>query len=164
MLFNAEVWKQYAYTRVLLSISSMLLTCWIILLPLLARETDREEMEENLANIDNDPMTTPGFGIKYLMDKEKIYKQPGIKVEDVAKMLGSNRTYLSQAVKIIYGCSFPELLNARRIEDAKSLIREEPHIRIYDLAIRYGFSNASVFGKAFKDATGKSAMEWKKQA
>ena len=86
-----------------------------------------------------------------------------MKVELVARTLGTNRTYLSRIVKKEYGKTFPQLILALRIEEAKRILREEPDMKITEVATRCGFKNSSVFGKAFKEETGFTAQDWRKQ-
>lgn len=161
-VFSSLYWRSHAMLRVTSCFVSLAITAWFIILPRTSREAAVRDQENNPARIDNDPMTALAFGLQYLMDKERIYTRQGLRVDDVAKMLGTNRSYLSQAIHMVYGCSFPELLSKRRIDEAMELLRNDSSIRVGDVATRCGFSHVSVFGKAFRDATGTSPMEWKK--
>ena len=71
-----------------------------------------------------------------------------------------NRTYLSQFIMAEYGCNFYQFVANYRIEEAKRLMRENPGLKIQDIAERSGFSSPVVFSRTFVKETGVTPSEW----
>ncbi len=95
-----------------------------------------------------------------LMTEQHPYTQQGLTIEDVALMLATNRTYVSQMLRNDYGCTFPEYMTERRLEFSKQFMLEHPHDVQEEVAFQAGFSNASAFNKKFKDNYGVTPREW----
>ncbi len=91
--------------------------------------------------------------------EEKVYLRQ-ITIEDVAKMVGSNRTTLSQFINREYGCTFREYVNGLRIEYAKTYYREHPNVKQEVLAEVCGFADAPSFNKKFKSVVGVTPRMW----
>lgn len=143
---------------------SFIITMWYVTMPhISSNEVAFTDQNNNPAKLNDDRMTSLAAGLHSLINKEKIYLQPTVKVELVARTLGTNRTYLSRVVRTEYGKTFPQLIMALRIEEAKRILREEPNVKINEVASRCGFRNSSVFGKCFKEDTGCTAQDWRKQ-
>lgn len=86
------------------------------------------------------------------------------KMEDVARMLGTNRTYVARMMKEEFNTTFAAFMNARRIQLAKEILRNNPHNsqKMMEVAIQCGFSSASAFNKVFKTHTGVTPGEYAK--
>jgi AraC-like DNA-binding protein len=95
------------------------------------------------------------------METEKPYLNPDFRLNDLRQVLPLNRTYLSQLINTEYGCSFYQWVNRLRIEEAKRLMREQPDLKIQDIADRCGFSSRRVFSQIFTRETGTTPTEWK---
>ena len=94
------------------------------------------------------------------IEKEKPYCNPDFQLLDLRQVLPLNRTYLSQFINTEYGCTFYQWVNGLRIEEAKRLMREQPELKIQDLADRCGFSSRQVFARVFARETGFTPSEW----
>ena len=94
------------------------------------------------------------------IEKEKPYLNPDFQLSDLRQVLPLNRTYLSQFINTEYGCSFYQWVNDLRVEEAKRLMREQPELKIQDLADRCGFSSRQVFARVFARETGFTPSEW----
>ena len=95
------------------------------------------------------------------MESEKPYLHSDFQLMDLRQVLPLNRSYLSQFINSEYGCSFYHWVNRLRIEEAKRLMREQPELKIQDVADRCGFSSRSVFTQVFTRETGVNPREWK---
>lgn len=104
--------------------------------------------------------------IRLIEDKE-LFKQPDIKISDIARLLGTNRTYISEALNKGMGLSFSELINKYRTECAKELIlqsiKEGSEINMLVILEQSGFSAESSFYRIFKSFTGHTPKGWIKQ-
>lgn len=138
-------------------------TAWLMVLPNLSQEDiSFFDESQNPVKLSDTSMSSLAAGVHFLIDKEKIYLKPGVKVEQMARMLGTNRTYLSRVIRGEYDKTFPQLLISLRIEEAKRLLKDNPKIKINEVATRCGFRNSSVFGKAFKEETGLTPLDWRR--
>ena len=89
-------------------------------------------------------------GLQQLMDREHIYLQPNLKLEDLARRLNTNRAYIYSVINVGNGVSFSEFINRRRIDHAVRIIRQNPRIQLADVATMSGFSSSSAFYRNFK--------------
>ena len=95
-----------------------------------------------------------------LVDGERIYLTPSLKLEDVARMLGTNRTYVAEMVKGHFGQTFANLINERRIAVAKRILKNHPNYKLEEIAHESGFATAPTFTKVFKADTGLTPSAW----
>ena len=85
-----------------------------------------------------------------LVENDKIYLQPDLKLDDVAQMMHTNRTYIYQAVNQQMGISFNEFINRYRIAHAKRLMASDPTLSMNDVALQSGFASLSSFYRNMK--------------
>lgn len=90
-----------------------------------------------------------GAAVHRLFVQEKIYLTPGLKLSDVAKRAGTNRTYLSQYFNRDSGTTFYDYVNNLRIDHAERLLAETDET-IDKVAESSGFNSLSTFLRAFK--------------
>ncbi|MCR5579510.1 MAG: helix-turn-helix domain-containing protein [Prevotella sp.] len=95
-----------------------------------------------------------------LMENERPYLKPDLKLSDLAVMLGTNSRYISDSIKNGRGCSFSQFINQYRVEHAKTLLRENPDIKLSTVCTESGFSGESSFFRSFKAMTGTTPKEW----
>ena len=100
--------------------------------------------------------------ITQLMEKEQVFRNKGLSVDDMAKRLGTNKTYISAFVNMNSGMSFSAYVNKYRVEYAQRLMQEQPGIKLADVSMTAGFSSETSFFRNFKSVTGKSPAEWSK--
>jgi len=97
-----------------------------------------------------------------IIEEEELFKQPDLRVTDIAARLATNRTYVSAIIKSLSGDSFSTLVNGYRVRHAQKLMQEHPEMSVTEIAEESGFSSRSAFYRNFKDMTGLSPAEWKK--
>lgn len=99
-----------------------------------------------------------------LMQNERIYVQKDMTLDKLAKMMNTNRTYLSKAINKYSGMSFSSYLNMYRIKEATRIISDAgKDILIKQLSDDLGYSSVSVFSKAFQKETGLSPSKYRKE-
>ncbi len=84
-------------------------------------------------------------------------------MNEVADYAAMSYTYFSRRFKEETGHSFPEYVNIRRVNLAKSYL-EDPSLRISDIAYKVGYSSASTFSKAFKKYEGCFPTDYRMSA
>jgi AraC-like DNA-binding protein len=97
------------------------------------------------------------------MQTEKPYLNPDFQLMDLQAVLMMNRTYLSEFIKTTYGCTFYQLVNTYRVEEAKRLMQENPHMKLAEVRTRSGFSSSVMFSRVFTRVTGLTPTEWSAQ-
>lgn len=94
------------------------------------------------------------------MIEGQLFLQPSLTLEDVAKRMGTNKTYVSKMVNTTYKQSFPDLLNTLRIDYAEQYLLNHRDARQKDIAKACGFLSASAFNSMFKKITGLTPKMW----
>ncbi len=98
--------------------------------------------------------------IKELMEVDKLYQEPNFSRADLAKELNISENIISQITNTAFGKSFPQMLNERRVEDAKIML-EDPNIPIKIIAFEAGFNSLASFNRVFKNLTGESPSNYR---
>lgn len=98
------------------------------------------------------------------MKEAKIYRDPNLGLDSMAKKLNISGNYLSQLVNKLSGYNFTDYVNRYRIKDAKFKLRNPNFINytIIAIALESGFNSKSTFYSAFKKLTGISPKEYRK--
>lgn len=97
------------------------------------------------------------------MEEEKPWLNPEFRLMDLRRVLPLNRTYLSQLINAKYGCNFYQFVTNYRIEEAKRLMRENPRMKIQDIAQQCGFSSPTIFTRVFAREIGETPKSWSKK-
>gem|GEM_PF-7127205 len=103
-------------------------------------------------------------GIQVLVERDKIYNDPLLSLDRLAKALQVPSHYLSQYLNRELKKTFNEWLNEHRIEAFKRLI-QDPKAQgktIQTLMYEVGFSSKSTFHSAFKKRTGMTPTQYRK--
>ena len=98
--------------------------------------------------------------VSKLMSEERLYLRSDLKMQDVAVMLSSNSSYVSECINSIRRQSFSQFVNTYRIRRAKKLLRQQSDMKMAIIATESGFSSEATFFRNFKAATGMTPREW----
>lgn len=96
-----------------------------------------------------------------VMENEKLYGLPNLKLKDVSDKLGTSTNHLSRVINERLGMSFPDYINKLRIETAKQLLLSDEDPTMESIAYRTGFNNKTSFNKAFKKFTECTPSQYK---
>lgn len=96
-----------------------------------------------------------------MMEEQKLYLNADMKLQDLADLLGTNRTYIIDCIKTTRGQSFTQLINSYRIEHAKQLLCQQPDKKMSAIATESGFTTETTFFRTFKTITGITPSEWR---
>lgn len=103
--------------------------------------------------------------LEELMKTEHSYRQRDLTVEKVAKMIGTNRTYLSKAINEKTALSFNYYINSYRIKEAVWLLSDPRNdIPLKTLSYELGFHSISTFYKLFNDVIGMPPSKFREKA
>jgi AraC-like DNA-binding protein len=92
-----------------------------------------------------------------VLERDKLYLNPDLRVTDLCRSLMTNRTYLSNLMNNELKVNFNDLINQYRVNHAKSLIEEDStnQFSLGFIAAESGFGSISSFNRAFQKAVGK---------
>ncbi len=88
--------------------------------------------------------------LESLFEKDKIFTNPELKIWDLSKMLGTNRTYVSKLINSEYNRNFCNHVNYYRVQHAKELIQKNPQITNEQIAELSGFGSQNSLYRAFQ--------------
>jgi AraC-like DNA-binding protein len=100
--------------------------------------------------------------LQELMEEEKIYRQLELKLEDVAALLFITPHQLSEFINDCMGMNFATYVNRYRIEEAKTLLIEQPEKNTLSICFEVGFGSKQSFNTLFKQHTGMTPTEYRK--
>lgn len=101
--------------------------------------------------------------LKAVMENEKLFLNPSFSLPDLAEKLRISVHQLSQAINEGLGKSFFELVAEYRVNEAKQLLKDQPNIKIEEIAEQVGYNSKSSFNTVFKKITGKTPSEFRGQ-
>ncbi len=98
--------------------------------------------------------------VQRLFEVEKIYLNPKLKLSDVARAAGTNRTYLSRFFNRENGQTFYDYVNNYRIRFAEQLLKSS-NATLIEVAEKAGFNSLSTFRRVFVANHGCSPIEYR---
>ena len=102
--------------------------------------------------------------LQTLMSEQKIYMRPDLSRDAVAKLLSTNRTYLSEAISRYTGLSFVYYVNSFRIDAAVRILSDpNDETPIKALVHELGFHSMSTFYRLFQAAKGVPPSQFREQ-
>lgn len=131
---------------------------------LLGRNVDKEgQLLEDDGGIINECMVDDArilYNIMKLFEEEKLYRSYELKIGDIAKQIGTNKTYLSRVLNTRVSKNFCQFVNYYRIKEICAEYLKDPKKEIRYLSEQYGFSSQSNFSIVFKYNTGYTPGDW----
>jgi len=100
-------------------------------------------------------------GISKLFDKDRIYLNSNLTIQDVAISVGTNRTYVSAIINQSFNLNFCRFVNEYRIASLEKMIANQPDCSYTELAEKNGFGSVDSMKRAILLKTGISFSEWR---
>ena len=115
-----------------------------------SNETDPAEETADAAEDENNKrkgVTTEALAQRFvtLMNDEQLFLTHNLKLDDVVLRMGTNRTYLLNAIKSELGMTFSEYVNRLRIAYALRLMGKYPDLSRLEVSVRSGFNTITSF-------------------
>lgn len=92
---------------------------------------------------------------------EEQYMQQDLRLESVAERIHVNKNYLSEQFRLKMGISFTDYKNLVRLRKAKEILRKGTQ-SMTQIALAVGFDSSSYFSRIFKQYTGITPQEYRK--
>ena len=89
--------------------------------------------------------------LRYLVEEERMFTQPDLRLDDLARKLGTNRTYLLRAMRQDLQMTFSEYINRQRILYAQALMKAHPDWSKADIATQVGYASLSSFYRNLRE-------------
>lgn len=99
--------------------------------------------------------------LRNIMETEKPFLQSDFSMPQLAGRLKLSVHIVSQVINDGLGKSFFEMTAEYRVGAAKQLLKEQPNIKIEEIAEQVGYNSKSSFNTAFKKITGKTPSEFR---
>lgn len=122
--------------------------------------TRTKYVKSSLADVDLNGVVAR---LDILMTEEKIYLIEDLRLPDVAKALGLNRTQLSELLNSHFRKNFANFVNEYRVREAQKRLVNNPEANVLEIAFATGFGSKAAFSGEFKRVTGMTAKEFREQ-
>ncbi|MCI0751667.1 MAG: helix-turn-helix domain-containing protein [Flammeovirgaceae bacterium] len=99
--------------------------------------------------------------LNVLMKIQKPFLKPDFSLTELAQQMNVSVHMLSQAINDGLGKNFFEMTAEYRVEEAKRLLKDQPNIKVEEIAEQVGYNSKSSFNTAFKKITGKTPSEFR---
>ena len=122
------------------------------------------DMDEDEVAVGSEEISLSGLEIEInkLFVEEKLYLNPQLKLSDVARQVGTNRTYLSRFFNQEKQMTFFDYVNNLRVEHAEGLLRNTD-LRLNVIAEQSGFNSMSTFRRVFAAKQQCTPSEYRKR-
>ncbi len=102
--------------------------------------------------------------LRSYVSKEKPYIKSDLSISDLARQLGTSKRVLSWLINNKMESNFYGLMNKYRVLEAKELLKriEYRNLKMDEIARMSGFKSKSSFNTAFREQTGKTPTEYRK--
>lgn len=98
--------------------------------------------------------------IAHYFDTYKPYLDGNLTINDVVKVVYSNKVYISKAICHFTGRNFRQFVNYHRVMFSISLFRDNLEFKVSELAERSGFNNVVTYTMAFRLFMDETPSEW----
>ena len=101
--------------------------------------------------------------LEELMQADKIYQDEDLTLSSLARTMDLSGQQLSELVNTRLGLGFSRYVRERRVEAAKRLLVSAPDQSILSISMDVGFKSQSNFYAAFKEVSGMSPGDYRKE-
>jgi AraC-like DNA-binding protein len=98
-----------------------------------------------------------------LFEEKKRFQSPTLSIDDVAKDLGSNRTYVSRIINEEFGSNFYAFVNGYRMKEFMSRLhnsKDGASFKIKEVSGQVGFKSYSSFFSYFREEMGTTPSDY----
>lgn len=107
-----------------------------------------------------------GSWLKKAMEAGHFYRDPELTLGSLSEQLGVHTHELSRVINIALKKNFYDFINEYRVMDVARKMHDPAynHITLLGIAFEAGFNSKSTFNRIFRQVTGKSPAEFKKES
>ncbi|MEM9075384.1 MAG: helix-turn-helix domain-containing protein [Bacteroidota bacterium] len=100
--------------------------------------------------------------IENAFEIDRIYMDAGLNLDELAKLLDKSKHKISEVFSKKMKCTFYEMLNQYRIEEARKLLLNGSQISIKSIIYEVGYCSKASFYKEFKKKVGMTPKAYRK--
>ncbi|MBS1531651.1 MAG: ABC transporter permease [Bacteroidetes bacterium] len=103
--------------------------------------------------------------LKKTMESDRYYLDPELSLSSLAEQVGLTTHELSEIINKALKKSFNDFINSYRVSEVVKRMQDaaNDHLTLTGIAYEAGFNSPSTFHRAFKEVTGKTPAEYKKE-
>lgn len=156
-------WVQIYCAGGSLVFSFVLYANFLILFNKKYQQTPVKEINNRYSNKKISGEQADSFTVKLerLMDSEELYKNPNLKLSDLASRMNISAHQLSQLLNDNLGKSFSTYINEYRIGEACEKIENGSYLKIEEIGYEVGFNSKSTFFSTFKKIKNTTPLLYK---
>jgi AraC-like DNA-binding protein len=122
-----------------------------------------EPILEEIEKRDSEILSTEDVrALFYQALSKNLHLSPSISLENFAKYIGIHRNQFSDFINKEFQMNFSRVMNVLRIEEAKKRIETSNEKNFLEIAFEVGYNSKSNFNQSFKEITGVTPLEYKK--
>ena len=96
------------------------------------------------------------------IEAEQLWRDPALTLAGLARIIGTNTTYLSRGLSAASGENFNAIINRHRVAELQRMLAAPSEQRdLLTLAFEVGFNSKASFNRAFQDFAGMSPSAWR---
>lgn len=120
-----------------------------------------EQLKYKSSTLTEEQQKTTLEKLKNIMETEKPFLQSNFSLPQLSERLRLSVHMVSQVINEGLGKSFFEMTAEYRVDAARQLLKDQPNIKIDEIAEQVGYNSKSSFNTAFKKITGKTPSEFR---
>lgn len=93
-------------------------------------------------------------------EAEKPFLNSELTINDIVKVVFTNKLYISRAISHYTGRNFCQFVNYHRVIHSMDVFRNQPDLKVSELANICGFNSVVSFSTAFRLFMGETPSEW----
>lgn len=149
--------------HLLVAVYFVVLSGFFVDLPVRATyQTDDIDQLHELANYEEQMKRK----LKHIMHQEKAYLNPELTLNDLSVLAEVKLPDLSSFINTSLGKNFNDYVNDYRVDEFKKLVKSEatdPRATMMELAYESGFNSKASFNRIFKEHTGKTPTQYRRE-
>lgn len=127
------------------------------------RSLDQRQKELSVLSDQSVPAESGDLIERALRHLHSRLNDPELSLSALAESMHVSSAYLSRGIKQRTGETFSGCVTRLRMEQAKELLASSESVPIFDVAERVGYTSQHYFCRIFKEYTGKTPSEWRKE-
>ena len=93
-------------------------------------------------------------------EMQKPFLNHELTINDLVSVVYSNKLYISKSISMYTGRNFCQFVNCYRVRYSMDLFREQPNLKVSELAVLSGFNTVVSFSTAFRLFVNETPSDW----
>lgn len=115
---------------------------------------------DQLPHTTQNTVNTVAHALQQLMDNPEVWQDSELTGDKIVHLVGTNRTYIQQAAKLLGFANLSDMLNRRRIDYVCQQLRKDPNASIQTLFEEAGYRSRTTAWRHFTNIVGCTPSEF----